>query len=141
MNKEKTKFEFVSSEWIDQAKIILEDLVSQFGLEGVSFSVYETFTDAPKHIDHSGVASWHFYINGYTIKVGKGKVEDTDVKINFDYQKASVIAKVVYTEEIIAQQKEDFLIAKKNLEKKGKILKEPPDYLTKLHNRLALLTS
>ena len=48
MNKEKTKFEFVSNEWIDQAKIILEDLVSQFGVEGVSFSVCETFTEAPK---------------------------------------------------------------------------------------------
>ena len=141
MNKKTTKFNFVSDEWVDQAEIVLNDLVSQFGVEGVSFSVCETFTDAPKHIDHSGVASWHFYINGYSIKVGKGKVEDTDVKINFDYQKASVIAKVVYTEEIIAQQKEDFLIAKKNLEKKRKILKEPPDYLSELHNRLALLTS
>ena len=141
MIKEKTKFEFVSNEWVDQATIILEDLVSQFGKEGVSFSVCETFTDAPKHIDHSGVASWHFYINGCSIKVGKGKVEDTDVKINFDYQKASVIAKVVYTEEIIAKQKKDLVLVKRNLEKKGKIVKEPPEYLSELHNRLALLTS
>ena len=141
MIKEKTKFEFVSNEWVDQATIILEDLVSQFGKEGVSFSVCETFTDAPKHIDHSGVASWHFYINGYSIKVDKGKVEDTDVKINFDYQKASVIAKVVYTEEIIAKQKKDLVLVKRNLEKKGKIVKEPPEYLSELHNRLALLTS
>ena len=141
MNREKTKFEFVSNEWVDQAKIILEDLVSQLGVEGVSFSVCETFTEAPKHIDHSGVASWHFYINGCSIKVGKGKVEDTDVKINFDYQKALVIAKVVYTEEIIAKQKKDLVLVKRNLEKKGKIVKEPPEYLSELHNRLALLTS
>ena len=141
MNKKTTKFNFVSDEWVDQAEIILNDLVSQFGVEGVSFSVCETFTDAPKHIDHSGVASWHFYINGCSIKVGKGKVEDTDVKINFDYQKASVIAKVVYTEEIIAKQKKDLVLVKRNLEKKGKIVKEPPEYLSELHNRLALLTS
>ena len=140
MNKEKTKFEFVSNEWVDQAKIILEDLVSQFGVEGVSFSVCETFTDAPKHIDHSGVASWHFYINGCSIKVGKGKVEDTDVKINFDYQKASVIAKIVYNEEIIARQKEDIEKAREALAIAGKEFKEPPDYLTELHNQLALVT-
>ena len=47
MNKKKTKFNFVSDEWVDQAEIILNDLVSQFGVEGVSFSVCETFFDAP----------------------------------------------------------------------------------------------
>ena len=107
MNKKKTKFNFVSDEWVDQAEIILNDLVSQFGVEGVSFSVCETFSDAPKEIDASGVASWHFFIEGKSVRVGKGKVEDVDVKINFDYAKASVIAKVVYTEEIIAKQKEE----------------------------------
>ena len=140
MNKNKTKFNFVSHEWVDQAEIILNDLVSQFGVEGVSFSVCETFSDAPKEIDASGVASWHFYIDGKSVRVGKGKVENVDVKINFDYAKASVIAKVVYTEEIIAKQKGDLALVKKNLEKKGKVVKEPPKYLSELHNRLALLT-
>ena len=107
MNKKKTKFNFVSDEWVDQAEIILNDLVSQFGMEGVSFSVCETFFDAPKEIDASGVASWHFYIDGKSVRVGKGKVEDVDVKINFDYVKASVIAKITYTEEIITKQKEE----------------------------------
>ena len=141
MNEKTTKFNFVSDKWVDQAEIILNDLVSQFGEEGVSFSVCETFFDAPKGIDTSGVASWHFFIEGKSVRVGKGKVEDVDVKINFDYAKASVIAKVVYTEEIIAKQKEDLALVKKNLEKKGKVVKEPPKYLTELHNRLALLTS
>ena len=141
MNKKTTKFNFVSDEWVDQAEIILNDLVSQFGVKGVSFSVCETFFDAPQEIDASGVASWHFYIDGKSVRVGKGKVEDVDVKINFDYAKASVIAKVVYTEEIIAKQKEDFDLVKKNLKKKGKVVKEPPKYLSELHNHLALLTS
>ena len=140
MNKKKTKFSFVSDEWVDQAEIILNDLVTQFGVEGVSFSVCETFFDAPKEIDASGVASWHFFIEGKSVRVGKGKVEDVDVKINFDYAKASVIAKVVYTEEIITKQKEETEKAKEALAIVGKEFKEPPDYLPKLHNRLALLT-
>ena len=107
MNKKTTKFNFVSDEWVDQAEIILNDLVSQFGVKGVSFSVCETFFDAPKEIDASGVASWHFYIDGKSVRVGKGKVEDVDVKIKFDYVKASVIAKITYTEEIITKQKEE----------------------------------
>ena len=140
MNKKKTKFNFVSDEWVDQAEIILNDLVTQFGAEGISFSVCETFFDAPKEIDASGVASWHFFIEGKSVRVGKGKVEDVDVKINFDYAKASVIAKVVYTEEIINKQKEEAKKAKEALATSGKEFKEPPDYLPKLHNRLALLT-
>ena len=140
MNKKTTKFNFVSDEWVDQAEIILNDLVSQFGVKGVSFSVCETFFDAPKGIDTSGVASWHFFIEGKSVRVGKGKVEDVDVKINFDYAKASVIAKVVYTEEIITKQKEQSKKAQEALAIAGKEFKEPPDYLPKLHNRLALLT-
>ena len=140
MNKKKTKFNFVSDEWVDQAEIILNDLVSQFGVEGVSFSVCETFSDAPKEIDASGVASWHFFIEGKSVRVGKGKVEDVDVKINFDYAKASVIAKIVYTEEIINKQKTETKKAKEALAIAGKEFKEPPGYLPKLHNRLALLT-
>jgi hypothetical protein len=141
MSEEKTKFEFVSNEWIDQAKIILNDLVSQFGEEGVSFSVCETFSDVPKAIHTSGIASWHFYIDGKSVRVGKGKVADVDVKINFDYAKASIIAKVFYTEEIIAKQKEETEKAKEASAIAGKGFKEPPDYLPELHNRLALLTA
>ena len=95
MIEKNTKFHFVSDEWVDQAKIILNDLVTEFGKEGVAFSVCETFTDAPKDIDASGIASWHFYIEGKEVLVGKGKKENTDVKINFDYVKANVIAKII----------------------------------------------
>ena len=141
MNKKKTKFNFVSDEWVDQAEIILNDLVSQFGVEGVSFSVCETFSDAPKAIHTSGIASWHFYIDGKSVRVGKGKVEDVDVKINFDYAKASIIAKVIYTKKIITKQKEGAEKAKEALAIASKGFKEPPDYLPELHNRLALLTA
>ena len=72
--------------------------------------------------------------------MGKGKVDDVDVKVKFDYAKASVIAKVVYTEEIITKQKEQSKKAQEALAIAGKEFKEPPDYLPKLHNRLALLT-
>ena len=140
MIKEKSKFEFISDEWVEQARMILEDLVSEFGKEEVNFSVCETFTNAPKNIDPSRIVSWCFYIKGNSVRVAKGKEDDTDVKINFDYQKASVIAKIVYNEEIIAQQKEDLEKAREALAIAGKEFKQPPDYLTELHNQLALVT-
>ena len=140
MNKQKNKFNFVSDEWVDQARIILENLVSELGNEDVNFSVCETFMDTPKNINASRIVSWHFYIKGKSVKTAKGKVEDTDVKINFDYQKASNIAKIVYNEEIIARQKEDIEKAREALAIAGKEFKEPPDYLTELHNQLALVT-
>ena len=141
MNDKQIKFNFVSSEWVDQAEIILNDLVSRFGEEGISFSVSETFTDAPEEIDSSGIASWYFFIEGKSVRVGKGKTEKTDVRINYDYAKANVIAKIIYTEEIIAKQKEETEKALEVLTHKGKDFKEPPDYLSELHNRLALLTA
>ena len=141
MNDKQIKFNFVSNEWVDQAEIILNDLVSQFGEEGISFSVSETFTDAPEEIDSSGIASWYFFIEGKSVRVGKGKTEKTDVRIKYDYAKANVIAKIIYTEEIIAKQKEETEKALEVLTKKGKEFKEPPDYLSELHNRLALLTA
>ena len=140
MIKEKSKFEFVSDEWVEQARMILKDLVSKFGKEEINFSVCETFTNAPKKIDPSGIVSWCFYIKGNSVKVARGKADDTDVKINFDYQKASNIAKIVYNEEIIARQKEDIEKAREALAIAGKEFKEPPDYLIELHNQLALVT-
>ena len=94
-----------------------------------------------KNIDASEIASWHFYIDGKSVRVGKSKVEDVDVKINFDYAKASVVAKVIYTEEIVAKQKEEAEKVKEALAIDGKGFKKPPDYLPELHNRLALLTA
>jgi len=141
MNDKQTKFNFVSNEWVEQAEIILNDLVSRFGEEGISFSVSETFTDAPKEIDSSGTASWYFFIEGKSVHVGKGKAEKTDVRIKYDYAKANVIAKIIYTEEIIAKQKEETEKALEVLTEKGKEFKEPPDYLSELHYRLALLTA
>ena len=141
MNDKQTKFNFVSNEWVDQAEIILNDLVSRLGEEGISFSVSETFTDAPEEIDSSGIASWYFFIEGKSVRVGKGKTEKTDVRINYDYAKANVIAKIIYTEEIIANQKEETEKALEVLTKKGNEFKKPPDYLSELHNRLALLTT
>ena len=111
------------------------------GRSGRDYIVCETFFDAPKEIDASGVASWHFYIDGKSVRVGKGKVEDVDVKIKFDYVKASVIAKITYTEEIMTKQKEETEKTKEASALAGKGFKEPPDYLPELHNRLALLTA
>ena len=141
MNRVKTKFQFVSEAWVNQARIILEDLVSKYGEENSSFSVCETFTDAPLNLSPSRTVSWHFYIEGKTVIVGEEKVNNTNVKINYDYYKASKIAKEIYTKEIIKKQKKDLEKVQKNFEKKGRKFKSPPDYLSELHNRLALITA
>ena len=41
---------------------------------------------------------------------------------------------------MLAKQKEETAKAMETLEKAGKDFKEPPDYLSELHNRLALVT-
>ena len=51
-----------------------------------------------------------------------------------------MISKIIYTDKMVAKQKEETAKAMETLEKAGKDFKEPPDYLSELHNRLALVT-
>ena len=55
-----TKVEFASAGWIDQARIVLDDLVATNGEEGKTFSACEIFTGAPASVAESGTAAWHF---------------------------------------------------------------------------------
>ena len=58
------KLPFASKEWVDTARIVLEELVAAHGESGKSFSVCEAFTDAPEGFSgpEATTAVWHFRI-------------------------------------------------------------------------------
>ena len=133
------KVEFASSAWIDSARAALQDIVSEHGVPGKRFSLCEVFTDAPPGISASGTAAWHFYVDGTTVVVDAGEVDDADVKIRTDYQGVLPRARLYYTDEVLAERATqppdagfDSVVGDMGL---------VPDYLVELHNRLAVITA
>lgn len=131
--KEVVKVAFASTEWITEAKAVLEELVAEHGEEGTKFSVCETFTDAPTEFaDETGAAAWHFIIDGKNVTVAAGGIEGADHQVSADYQTVLPMARVVYTEEMIAA-------ARQKAPAEG--ASNFPSYLVELHNQLALITA
>ena len=135
-----TKVEFASAGWIDQARIVLDDLVATNGEEGKTFSACEIFTGAPASVAESGTAAWHFFIDGKTVRVGAGDVDGTDLRIRADYKSALPGARLVYTPELLAERAKQPPAENPGSETQGDMANLPP-YLIELHNRLALVTT
>ena len=130
---------FASSAWIDRARAELEDLVSAHGEPGVRFCLCEVFTDCPADVDPSGTLAWHFAIDGKSVHVAVGEVDDADLKIWVDYQAILPQARLVYTPEYLeerAQQEPGSQFDRAE----GDFSLTPP-YITELHNRLAVITA
>ncbi len=124
-----------STEWLNLARKVLEELVAEHGEEGKSFSACEVFTDAPEGLagpDPTTVA-WHFRIEGKTVTVGEGEIEGADLNVRAPYAAVLPAAKMVYTPEMIAAAR-----ASRPEPKAGE--NAAPEYLVELHNRLAVLT-
>ena len=131
------KVTFASSEWLDLAREVLEDLVAQHGKPGASFSVCEVFTNAPEGLigPDPTKAAWYFSIKDNAVTVGEGEIEGADMAVSVDYAKALPAARRVYPA---------FLgwlvmpVVRLVSRLRGK--PSPPSYLLDLHNRLALVT-
>lgn len=131
--------DFASPAWIAEARRVLEELVSTHGEPDKTFSVCEVFTDAPSDVSESGTAAWHFHIDGISVRVGEGEIDDADVTIRADYQTALPGARLVYTPESLAERAKQ-PPPEKPPSIKGDMSKAPP-YLIELHNQLAVITA
>ena len=133
------KVEFAGTAWIEVARGALEELVAAYGKTGTRFSLCEVFTNAPLSIAATGTAAWHFYVDGTTVVVAVGEVDDADVKIRTDYQGVLSKAREYYTPEILAERatrppEEGFNSVQGDLSL-------VPEYLVELHNRLCVITA
>lgn len=133
------KVEFASDAWIDIARRALEEIVAEQGESGVRFSLCEVFTDAPLSLAPSGTLAWHFYVDGKVVLVATGEVDDADVKIRTDYQGVLPQARLFYTPEILAERAtQPSGAAFDSIQGDMSLV---PEYLTELHNRLAVITA
>lgn len=132
-----TKVVFASSEWLELAREVLEDLVAQHGSPGASFSVCEVFTNAPEGLmgPDPTSAAWYFRIRDNAVSVGAGEIEGADMRIRVDYAKALPAARRVYPV-FLAKLLMPVVRLLSYLRRRP----SPPSYLLDLHNRLALVT-
>ncbi len=133
------KLEFASEPWVEMARSVLEELVAEHGQLGRAFSVCEVFTKTPVTIAEGGVVAWHFYIDGRTVRVGSGEVDDTDVKIRADYTETLPNARLVYTPEILADRAQN-PPTHTTVQVEGD-MSLMSEYLIEMHNQMAVLTA
>ena len=142
MSENQAKVPFVSPAWVDIARGMLEELVSEHGEEGKKCSICEAFAEAPEEFaDTDGFAAWHFYIDGKSVRVGIGRVSDTDALIQATWETSLAGAKRIITPELVEEMKKNPPTppVDANLKLEGDRSKFPA-YLGELHNRMALLT-
>lgn len=133
------KVEFATHAWIEAARMALQEIVTEHGKPGARFSLCEVFTNAPSHLTATGSVAWHFYIDGRSVVVSAGEVDDADVKIRTDYQGILPRARQIYTPEILAERASEPPEAGFDAVEGDMSL--VPDYLVELHNRLAVITA
>ena len=142
MSENQAKVPFVSPAWVDIARGMLEELVSEHGEEGKNCSSCEAFAEAPEEFaDADGFAAWHFYITGKSVRVGTGRVTATDALIQATWKTSLGGAKRIITPELAEEMKKNPPTPPPDATRKleGDRSKFPA-YLRELHNRMAVIT-
>ncbi len=132
------KVAFASPEWVEIARVVLEELVAEHGETGRSYSVCEVFIDAPPGMAGSDetTAAWHFRIVNKTVAVGEGEIADAELNVRVDYQAALPAARRIYAREMASRTDGDPRVDSETTRDRSNM----PRYLVELHNRLAELT-
>ena len=142
MSENQAKVPFVSPACVDIARGMLEELVSEHGEEGKNCSICEAFAEAPEEFsDADGFAAWHFYITGKSVRLGTGRVTDTDALIQATWKTSLGGAKRIITPELAEEMKKNPPTPPPDANRKleGDRSKFPA-YLRELHNRMAVIT-
>jgi ectoine hydroxylase-related dioxygenase (phytanoyl-CoA dioxygenase family) len=98
MIKLPNRCEFLSDDWLDEARKFLERecKTRKEQLAGRGFSVSERFTDAPPHLKFDGeVGSWNMRYDGENVTVSRNFNESADLAVQGDYQVALTAAQFV----------------------------------------------
>ncbi|MCP4006285.1 MAG: hypothetical protein GY725_19050 [bacterium] len=93
------RIEFASDAWVDAARESLERAVAEAGsaLDGIRFSLCESYTDAPPHLARPGnLAAWHARFDGASVSVGAGIIDDADFRIHGPYSAVLPLSRTVY---------------------------------------------
>src|SRR4051812_5499868 len=93
------RVEFASPAWMAAARAYLEPRVAANAdaLRGVRFGICEVYTNPPPHLGYgAGDAAFHIRIDDGRLVIGAGEIDDVDMKVRADYNKAQVAVTAVW---------------------------------------------
>jgi ectoine hydroxylase-related dioxygenase (phytanoyl-CoA dioxygenase family) len=88
------QFEFLSDEWLDEARTFLEGETARE--RPAPFSISERFSNAPPHLGLPGdVAAWRASWDGHSLTVDRSVDDSADMVVEGEYQAALAAAQLV----------------------------------------------
>ena len=91
---------FLSSEWVDAAREVLNSLVAERadGLSGVRFSFCEVAHNPPAYLRVGNKLAWHVTFDGGSVTVSEGEIDasDCDFKLQGEHAILSNMARLQY---------------------------------------------
>jgi hypothetical protein len=81
-------FEYLSPEWIDAVRVLVERLAAGADLAGVDYTVSEELTDPPADLAGpiTGTVGWYLRVRDGEIVIGDHPVDDADLRVIADYR-------------------------------------------------------
>src|SRR5580765_7822762 len=91
------RVEFLSDAWVEAARTFAAARVAeQPELAGVSFSLCESFANAPASVaGPDGRAAWHLRLDAGSVEAGRGEIAETDIRVTGEYQPVLAVAQAV----------------------------------------------
>ena len=91
------KHEFCSDDWVKATRDFVITAAQGADLGGIRVSFNEVFTKAPSHIgaNDEGLVGWFIRVEDGVIEVGKGILDQADLRITADYNTVVPLARTV----------------------------------------------
>ena len=92
------KHEFCSDDWVKATRDFVITAAQGADLSGIRVSFNEVFTKAPSHIgaNDEGLVGWFIRVEDGVIEVGKGILDQADLRITADYNTVVPLARTVF---------------------------------------------
>jgi ketosteroid isomerase-like protein len=88
-----TKFEYMSSEWVNHARSFVTRTLRDVDLSGIEVEFCEELTNAPSHLANGGQSiGWHLVIRDGQVRVGAGVI-DAQTKVVASYSRMLPLAR------------------------------------------------
>src|SRR3954466_254796 len=98
---EGTTYETATTEWLDILRSTIQELVEQAqatgDLDGVTYSMCETYTDVPRHISPQDRVAWHLRIadGKFTFEPIEAEADDVDTKVVGEWEVIDRMARIL----------------------------------------------
>ncbi|WP_458691389.1 hypothetical protein [Nocardia tengchongensis] len=139
----------MSPEWLDAVKSIVAELLRDYDLDSLDYSICEDLTNPPSGRANTpaGTLSWFIHIRANNLEVRSGSIDDADIRIVADYATHHELSRRVWAgnPEAIAtaQQQRQLATASGKLRIDGDLTAAPPavlELVAQLHDPVAAIT-